>query len=172
MTTSFDLEKSAVRPWKPGDELSLVENANNKKIWLNVRDIFPYPYTLKDAKQWIQLTKAEKPPKHFAIEVNGQAVGGIGVAPQQDVYRHSAEIGYWLGEKHWRKGIMTEAVKTITAYAFETFEICRIYAGVFEWNEASKRVLEKAGYECEGRLRKSVTKNGRTGDQFVYGIIR
>lgn len=172
MTINFELKEFKIRPWQPGDELSLVENANNAQIWENLRDLFPYPYTLKDAQAWIRLTKKEKPRCNFAIEVDAKAVGGIGIALQQDVYRKSVEVGYWLGEKYWRRGIMTEAVQALTEYAFETFEICRVYAGIFEWNKASMRVLEKAGYECEGRLKKSVTKNGRTGDQFIYAIIK
>jgi RimJ/RimL family protein N-acetyltransferase len=88
------------------------------------------------------------------------------------VHRRSAEIGYWLGEPFWGRGIMSEAVPAFTAYAFATFDVCRLYASVFEWNPASARILEKAGYVCEGRLRKSVVKDGRTIDQLLFACVR
>ena len=100
------------------------------------------------------------------------AVGGIGILLQEDVHRRSAEIGYWLGEDYWGRGIVTEAVRRVTDWAFENFDLCRIFAHVFAWNPASMRVLEKAGYEYEGRLRQSVTKDGQTIDQVIYAIIR
>ena len=99
-------------------------------------------------------------------------VGSIGLTLQEDVHRRSAEIGYWLGEPFWGRGIMSEAVPAFTAYAFATFDVCRLYATVFEWNPASARILEKAGYVLEGRLRKSVTKDGRIIDQFLFACVR
>lgn len=166
------LEKCTVRSWRWGDEPSLVRHANNRKVWMNLRDRFPHPYTLQDAEQWLRLVHAAVPEANFAIAVDGLAAGGIGFALQEDVHRRSAEIGYWLGEEFWGRGIMTEAVRAVTAHAFATYDLCRIYAGVFEWNPASMRLLEKAGYSCEGRLRKSVTKDGKTLDQFLYAVIR
>ena len=108
----------------------------------------------------------------FAIEVDGEASGGIGLRIQTDVARRSAEIGYWLGEAHWGRGIMTEAVRELTAYGFQHFDLVRIYALVFEWNPTSMRVLEKAGYRFESRRRKAVTKEGQTIDDVVYAIVR
>ena len=102
----------------------------------------------------------------------GEAVGGIGFTPQHDVERRSAEIGYWLAEEFWGRGIATEALIAVTEYAFANFDLCRLYAHVFDWNGASARVLEKAGYEFEGRLKKSVTKNGQIIDQLMYAKIR
>jgi RimJ/RimL family protein N-acetyltransferase len=99
-------------------------------------------------------------------------VGGIGVIPQTDIYRRTAEIGYWLGEEFWGRGIMTEAVKAVTDWAFENFEICRIYAGVLEWNPGSMKVLEKAGYRFEARLRMAATKEDTTMDDFIYSVVR
>lgn len=161
-----------LRPWRTGDEVSLVQNANNRNVWNNLRDSFPHPYTLADAERWILLRGAERPATNFAIEVDGAAVGGIGIHPRNDVYRRSAEIGYWLGEHFWGRGIMTEAVRAVVEYGFSTFHICRIQAEVFEWNPASMRVLEKAGFACEAQMRMSIVKNGKVMDGFVYAIVR
>lgn len=166
------LSKSVLRAWKPGDEPSLVRHANSRTIWRNLRDAFPQPYTLADAKRWIEVANPATPITNFAIVVDGAAVGAIGLVLREDVFRRSAEIGYWLGEAFWGRGIVTEAVRAVTDYAFETFDLCRVYAGVFEWNPASMRVLEKAGYEFECRMKKSVTKDGETIDEFIYAIVR
>jgi len=112
------------------------------------------------------------PVTSFAIALDDEAVGGIGFTVQNDVAHRSAEIGYWLGEQFWGRGIATEALTAVTEYAFKNFDLCRLYAHVFEWNPASARVLEKAGYDFEGRLKKSVTKNGQTIDQLMYAIVR
>jgi len=166
------LNKSTLRAWKRGDEESLVRHANSRRIWRNLRDAFPHPYTLADAKRWIEIANPAPPPLNFAIVVDGAAVGGIGLLLKEDVFRRSVEIGYWLGEEYWGRGIVTEAVRAVTDYAFATFDICRVYAGVFEWNPGSIRVLEKAGYEFECRLKKSVTKDGETIDELIYAMIR
>jgi [ribosomal protein S5]-alanine N-acetyltransferase len=166
------LSKSTLRPWEPGDEESLVRHANNRKIWRNLRDAFPHPYTVADAKQWIEIASPTTPATNFAIVVEGAAAGGIGLVLKDDVFHRSAEIGYWLGEEFWGRGIVTEAVRAVTDYAFATFELCRVYAGVFEWNPASMRVLEKAGYEFECRMRTSVTKDGEIIDELIYAIVR
>jgi RimJ/RimL family protein N-acetyltransferase len=168
----FELSKSRLRPWLPEDEESLVRHANNRNVWRNLRDSFPHPYRPADAKQWIQIANPSLPITNFAIAVDGLAVGGIGLVLKDDVFRRSAEIGYWLGEEFWGRGIVTEAVRMVTSYAFENFDLCRIYAGVFEWNPASMRVLEKAGYEFECRMRKSVTKDGESIDEFIYAVVR
>ena len=166
------LTRSLLRAWQPGDEGSLVRHANSRSIWRNLRDGFPHPYTLADAKRWIEMSNPTTPITNFAIVVDGAAVGGIGLMPKEDVFRRSAEIGYWLGEQYWSRGIVTEAVLAVTEYAFATFDLCRVYAGVFEWNPASMRVLEKAGYEFEGRMKKSVSKDGETIDELIYAIVR
>jgi [ribosomal protein S5]-alanine N-acetyltransferase len=168
----INLSKSTIRDWRVGDEDSLILHANNINVWRNVRDVFPHPYTRADAESWIALCRSQTPAINFAIEVDGSAVGGIGLVPKEDVNRRSIEIGYWLGESYWGRGVMTEAVRAMTEYAFENFDICRIYAGVFEWNRGSMRVLEKAGYEFEARLKKSITKQGQCIDEMVYAIIR
>jgi ribosomal-protein-alanine N-acetyltransferase len=166
------LSKSVLRAWKQGDELSLVRHANSRRIWRNLRDAFPHPYTLADAKGWIETANPTEPITNFAIVVDDAAVGAIGLVLKEDVFRRSAEIGYWLGEEFWGRGIVTEAVRAVTDYAFTTFDLCRVYAGVFEWNPASMRLLEKAGYEFECRMRKSVTKDGETIDELIYAIVR
>ena len=166
------LSKSVLRAWQPGDEPSLVRHANSRTIWRNLRDAFPHPYTLADAKRWIEVANPTASITNFAIVVDGAAVGASGLVLREDVFRRSAEIGYWLGEEFWGRGIVTEAVRAVTDYAFETFDLCRVYAGVFEWNPASMRVLEKAGYEFECRMKKSVTKDGETIDEFIYAVVR
>ena len=168
----LELSRCRLRRWRPGDAVSLARHADNRNIWRNVRDHFPYPYTLADAETWIERAAAERPPTQLAIEVDGEAAGGIGIFVQRDVERRSAEIGYWLGEAHWGKGVMTEAVRGYTALAFEAFDLLRIYGVVFEWNPASCRVLEKAGYQLEGRLRRAVVKDGTVLDQFLYAAVR
>jgi RimJ/RimL family protein N-acetyltransferase len=150
----------------------LALHANNRKVWRNLRDLFPHPYTEADARQWIEMTQEESPPHNFAIAVRGHAVGGIGLNVGSDLRRRAAEIGYWLGEDFWGRGLATAAVRTFADYAFERFDVCRLDAYVLEWNPASRRVLEKAGFECEGRLRKSATKDGQTVDEFLYALVR
>jgi len=166
------LTRCEIRSWERGDIRALVRHANNHKIWRDVRDQFPFPYTLIDAELWIRTARSMRPETSFAIVVEDQAVGAIGVELKEDVYRRSAEIGYWLGEAHWGKGIVTEALRAMTDWAFDHFDLCRIYAHVFEWNPASLRVLEKAGYQLEGRLRQAVTKDGQTIDAYLYAILR
>ncbi|HUF35106.1 MAG TPA: GNAT family protein [Gemmatimonadales bacterium] len=164
--------RCGIRSWRPDDAASLARHANNRKIWLNVRDHFPHPYTLAHAETWIGREREAIPETQFALEVDGEAAGGVGVFLQQDVARRSAELGYWLGEAHWGRGIMTDVVRRFTAQAFETYDLLRIYALVFEWNPGSCRVLERAGFVLEGRLRQAVVKDGRVLDQFLYAALR
>jgi len=170
-TDSITLTRSELRRWRSSDLASLVRNANNRAVWINLRDRFPFPYTAREGREWIRLTAAEAPLHNFAIVVDGEAVGGIGVEPQPDVHRRSVEIGYWLGEPYWGRGIMTEAVSAVTTYAIESLNMCRVFACVFESNPASARVLEKAGFDREGRLRRSVLKAGRMLDQLMYAYV-
>jgi RimJ/RimL family protein N-acetyltransferase len=166
------LTRCSLRPWRAGDEPSLVRYANNRNVSGNLKDRFPYPYTAADAADWIERASAQTPATSFAIVVDGGAVGGIGVELGIDIFRRSAEIGYWLGEPFWARGIATEALRAMTDYAFEQFDICRLEAGVFDWNPASARVLEKVGYVLEGRARLGVFKDGRIGDRLVYALVR
>jgi RimJ/RimL family protein N-acetyltransferase len=166
------LEHCTLRPYRPGDEPSLVQYANNRNVSRNMRDRFPYPYTEADAHEWTARVSGQMPVTNFAIVVDGIAVGGIGLELGTDVARRSAEIGYWLGEPFWGRGLATEALRAVTEYAFRTFDICRIEAGVFGWNPASARVLEKVGYTLEGRSRLAIVKDGRMGDRLLYGLVR
>ena len=166
------LERCTVRSWRRGDEASLVRHANNRNVWINLRDRFPHPYTPDDAARWMAWVRSERPETNFAIAVNDDAVGGIGYEIQPDVHRVSAEIGFWLGQSCWGRGIMTDAVRAVTEHAMRTHHLARVYASVFEWNPASMRVLEKAGYEREAVLRRSAVKDGRVIDQVLYAFTR
>ena len=166
------LEKSTIRSYRWGDEESLVLHGNNYKIWRNLRNLFPYPYTKDMAKYWLEIVTAEDPETNFAIAIDDQVVGAIGLKLEGDIFYRTAEIGYWLGEEFWGRGIMPEAVRALTEWGFTKFDLARIYAGVFEYNQSSMRVLEKAGYHFEARLRKHVTKEGKTFDEMIYAIIR
>ena len=157
-----------VRSWKKGDKADLVRYANKRSVSRNLRDAFPYPYTAADADYWLDYVRSREPETNFAIEVDRQAVGGIGFTLLQDVYRRTAEIGYWLGEPYWGRGIGTSALKAVTAYAFAHHDLARIYAGVFGWNAASMRILEKAGYTREAVHRNAVTKDGELTDEVIY----
>ena len=165
------LKTCTVRSWEWRDRDAIVRYANNRKVSINLRDRFPYPYTARDARNWLDVVVDSKPETNFAIDVAGEAVGGIGFTPQHDVEWRSAEIGYWLGEPFWGRGIATEALIAVTEYAFENFDLCRLFAHVFDWNGASARVLEKAGYVREATLRSSSVKYGQPRDQLLYARV-
>lgn len=166
-------ERIILRAWRRSDIPSLVRYANNRKIWLNLRDVFPHPYMHAEAEKWIAICESNQgPATQFAIELQDEAIGGIGCRLLDDVNCKTAEVGYWLGEPFWGRGIATAALKQTTNYAFEIFSVERLQASVFEWNPASARVLEKAGYVLEGRLRRSIFKDGRLADSLLYARIR
>jgi RimJ/RimL family protein N-acetyltransferase len=166
------LGRCTVRDWRLGDAASLARHADDREIWRNLRDHFPHPYTLRDAQAWLAATCAAADPTVFAIEVDGAAAGGIGLHRGQDVHRLTAELGFWLGRAWWGRGIMSEVVPAVTEHGFEHLGLQRIQACVFEWNPSSMRVLEKAGYACEGRLRKAAVKDGQTIDVLMYAAVR
>lgn len=162
-----------LRAWKQEDAPSLALHINNINIWNNIRDGLPHPYTEEDAATFIKMNIEHKGlQENFAIEINGEAVGGIGFIIGNDVERISAEIGYWLSEQYWGCGIMTSVVKEAVKYAFENLPVIRIYAGVFEYNIPSMRVLEKAGFTKEAILRKAAIKNGKIIDLHYYALIK
>lgn len=167
----IDAGPCTLRPWHPADAESLVRHANNRKVWLNMRDAFPHPYMPSDALDWIARSRAARPVTSFAIVVSGNAVGGLGFELRTDVERYSAEVGYWLGEEFWGRGIATAALKAATPYALQTYKLNRIHALPFSENAASIRVLEKAGYRREGVLQRSAFKNGRFQDQVIYAFV-
>ncbi len=160
-----------LRSWRVGDAEALARHANSRAVWRNLRDLFPHPYKLADAQRYLAVATTRDPQTGFAIEVEGEAAGGIGIHLQEDVHRRDAEIGYWLGEAFWGRGIMTAAVQAMTEYAFAHFDLCRIHASVFAWNPASMKVLERAGYVREGVLRKSIFKDGQVIDSVLYARV-
>jgi RimJ/RimL family protein N-acetyltransferase len=162
-----------IRHWRQDDASSLTLHANDRRIWINLRDRFPHPYTPADAERFLGFVAATEPRSFFAIAKDGQAIGGIGYTLQNDVERVSAEVGYWLGTDYWGRGIMTAALRGLTPYVFGKHpELTRLYALPFAWSSASIRVLEKAGYRLEGRMRQSAIKDGRIADQLLYAILR
>jgi ribosomal-protein-alanine N-acetyltransferase len=165
------LQHCEVRSFDPGDAPSLARQANNRAVWRNLRDVFPHPYAEADAAAFIARTRSRRPETDFAIAVEGAAVGAVGLKLHDDVERVSAELGYWLGEEFWGRGITTEAVRAVTRHGLEALGLSRIYALPFEWNAASCRVLEKAGYRLEARLRRAVIKEGQIIDQFQYAFL-
>lgn len=157
-----------LRPWRREDAQQLAAIANNRNIWLHVRDRFPHPYTVMDAIQWIQLQSNEDPVQNFCIEWNKKVVGSIGVLPKDDVYRKTIEIGYFVGEPFWGKGIATKAVALMLAYTEQQFDVVRIFAEVFEHNKASMSILRKNGFSLESIRSKAVIKDGVIMDDYVW----
>ncbi|MEA4893753.1 MAG: GNAT family N-acetyltransferase [Oscillospiraceae bacterium] len=155
------------------DVESVARYANNEKIACKLRDVFPHPYSADDAVSYIEsCISRDEQVLCRAIDVEGAAIGSIGVFPGGDIYRKSAELGYWLGEEFWGLGIMSEAVRRICAKAFEKFDIVRIFAEPFAHNAGSRRVLEKAGFTCEGTMKCGVYKNGIIYDYCMYALLR
>jgi RimJ/RimL family protein N-acetyltransferase len=161
-----------IRDLAPHDEPALVKYANERRVSANLRDIFPFPYTIESAQTFLGRACAEQPRSAFAIATPAELIGGIGLRRCDDVYRRSAEIGYWLAVPFWGQGIATRAVRALTDWAFANLDLIRIFAGVFETNPASARVLEKAGFTFEARLRQHVTKHGRSCDELLYARLR
>jgi RimJ/RimL family protein N-acetyltransferase len=153
------------------DAASIAVAANDRRIWLQLRDLFPHPYRLADAEQYIGRVGSVDPPLSLAIIVEGLAVGGVGLQLMTDVNRRSAEVGYWLGAGYWGRGIASEAVTLVTEWAFGAHGLLRIFAQPFAGNLASRRVLEKSGYELEGTMRRSAIKDGEVRDQCLYARL-
>ena len=161
-----------LRPWALSDLDSLVRHANNFDIAKFMMDGFPHPYTEDNGKAFIAFATKDDPIHIFAIDVNGEAVGGIGIHPQADVQRKNAELGYWLAEPFWGKGIITNAIKQLVEFGFKTYDINRIFARPYGTNIGSQKVLEKAGFVLEGRFEKTIFKNGEFLDELVYAVRR
>lgn len=147
-------------------------HANNRKVWRNLTDMFPHPYTEADADHWFSLANRSGPGLHLAIECDGQAVGGIGVIAGAGVACHTGQFGYWLGEAFWGRGIATAAARSMVNYLFGCAQFFRLEASVFEWNPASMRVLEKLGFDREGVLKRSVFKDGQLIDSVLFALVR
>jgi [ribosomal protein S5]-alanine N-acetyltransferase len=161
-----------LRIFSDKDQSRLAELCNDVRIWNNVRDIFPNPYSEEDAVRFINSCKKEDPPLTFAIDYKGELAGCTGLVRQADVYRLSAELGYWIGEPYRGMGIATNAVKLIAEYGFEQLGLVRIYSGVFDFNTASRRVLEKAGFKLEGIFEKSTIKNGIICNEYRFAKVK
>ncbi|MCU0459913.1 MAG: GNAT family N-acetyltransferase [Bacteroidales bacterium] len=160
-----------LRKFRRNDKYRMAEIANNLKIAINLRDAFPYPYSLEDARKFINMCLRVKPYQVFAIEYKGEYVGNIGLHKQEDVYRKTAELGYFIGEHYWNRGITTRAVNLICEYGFRELNVIKIFSGVFSFNTASQRVLEKCGFEREAILKSAVIKNGKIYDEYRYAKI-
>ena len=160
--------------WRPEMAGEIARLADNPRIAANLRDVFPSPYTLEDARAYLESCMAGDGEQQLtrAIVVEGRPAGSIGIFRQGDVYRRSAELGYWLGEEYWGRGIMTFAVRELCGEAFRRYDICRIYAEPFARNIGSRRVLEKAGFQLEGTLRQSVYKGNELLDSCIYALLR
>ncbi len=170
--TILSKEEITLRPFRFDDTARLALLCNNKKIWDHVRDFLPHPYTEKDASEFIFLCQKETPQTTFAVDYHGELAGCIGLVPQNDVYRLGAELGYWIGEPFWSKGIATRAVELILDYGFLQLGLERIHSGVFAFNEASRRVLEKSGFKLEGIFERSIVKNGKMCDEYRYAKLK
>ena len=160
-----------LRGFNETDSDQLAKLCNNRNIWDNLRDFIPSPYSEQNAIDFIKICQLENPQVTFAIDYNNELAGCIGLVPQSDIYRLSAEIGYWIGEPYWGLGIATKAVQLLTEYAFKQLKLTRIYTGVFDYNLSSQRVLEKAGFKKEGIFEKSIIKNGVICDEHRYAKI-
>jgi RimJ/RimL family protein N-acetyltransferase len=161
-----------LRKWTEADLDGLIKYANNQNVAKWLTNSFPHPYTHEDGRAYLSMIANDNPLKVFAIEVNGEAVGSIGIFPQTDIHGKSAEMGYWLAEEYWRQGIMTKAIQEIVTYGFRTFDIVRIFARPFSTNLNSQRVLEKAGFSLEARLQKALFKNGEFMDEIIYAKLK
>jgi [ribosomal protein S5]-alanine N-acetyltransferase len=163
--------KYIIRDWQIEDAPLIAKYANNRKIWINLRDAFPYPYSFRDAESFISRVIEANPVTVFAIATQSEAIGSIGLMLGKDVHRFTAEMGYWLAEPFWGKGIMVQAVQFLTSWAFLDLKLHRISAEPYVSNPASHRVLEKAGFIREGVLRSSAFKDGNIIDQYLYSKI-
>ncbi len=168
----IEASKFCIRTWLESDAAALQKHANNVNISKYLFDRFPYPYQLSDAEKFISSKLDQDPVVNFAIEINGEVAGGIGLEFRQDVYRKTPLLGYWLSEQHWGKGIMPEAVKLVTDYAFDNLEVICIIANTFGNNPKSMKVLEKAGFVRQGVIKQCAVKYGDVFDEHVFALHR
>ncbi len=159
-----------LRPWDISDLDSLYNHANNSKIAQMMTDKFPHPYTLEAGRNFIAFATKDQPIHIFAIEIEGEAVGGIGIHPLDDIAQKNAEIGYWISEKYWNKGVMSAAILQMIPFAFETFPITRLFAKTFGNNAASQHILEKCGFKKEAHFHNTIYKNGLFLDEIIYSV--
>jgi ribosomal-protein-alanine N-acetyltransferase len=171
MEISF--EGVLLRPWTLSDAEALALIADDINVANNLRDVFPHPYSLNDAISWLSnFIPKNDPPVYFAIIYKNQLAGSIGITVKTDIYRKNVEIGYFVAQKYWGKGIATKAIKAATSYAFRTFDIVRVYAEPFADNPGSRRVLDKAGFTLEAIFKNYVIKNGIIKDSCIYSVLK
>lgn len=168
---NIEIGNYVIRNWQKEDAASIVQHASNIKIWINLRDAFPHPYTMADAMAFLLRAMQKQPGLYLAIASDAEAIGSISLMAGIDVHRFTAELGYWLAEPFWGKGIMTAAVRALSEYAFAELGFQRIFAEPYTTNAASARVLDKAGFALEGIMRDSVFKDGRILDQYLYARV-
>ena len=161
-----------VRPFRQDDLACLVRAANNPKIARSLTNKFPYPYTEENGKDFINFATQSKPVNIFAIDIGGEVVGGIVLHQQFYIQLKNAELGYWLAEPYWNKGIITRAIPQMVDYGFKNFDITRIFARPFGTNAASQHVLEKCGFILEAKIEKALFKNGEFEDELIYAVRR
>lgn len=169
----IETPRCRLRPWRPEDKTDLLCHADNPKVAQNLSDVFPSPYTEADADGWLKARAADEGScTEFAIEIDGEVVGGIGVVSRNDVLSRTPAVGYWLSESFWGKGYMTEVLRAFVPYAFTATDCHRLESWHYGWNPGSGRVLEKAGFQLEGCLRERFCKNGEYTDGLMYGLLR
>ncbi len=166
------IENISLRAWATSDIDNLLKYANNPNIAKNMTNAFPHPYNQEAGEAFIAMANSKKPVSIFAICLNNEAIGGIGVHAQQDIHEKCAELGYWLAEPFWGKGITSKVVLKMIDFAFNNFDIIRLYARPFSSNIGSQKVLEKCGFNLEARLKKSIYKNGVYLDELIYSIVK
>jgi RimJ/RimL family protein N-acetyltransferase len=166
-------ERLTLRPWRRGDEDALASAANHRSVWQNLADFFPHPYTRADAEAWVSRVEADQSGNlHLAILADDLLIGGIGVRRSADIARYTGDLGYWLAPTAWGRGFATEAVRALADHALRETDLQRLEARVLEWNPASCRVLEKAGFTQDARLRNAAFKEARLVDLWLYSRIR
>jgi len=159
-----------LRPWRISDLGNLIKYGNNSRIAANMTDAFPHPYTEQSGMAFIERISLDQPLKVLAISFNDVAIGSIGIFPLQDIFRKNAELGYWIAEPFWNKGVATKAIGLITDYGFSNFDLTRIFARPFGTNLGSQKALEKAGFFLEAHFEKTFFKNGEYLDELVYAV--
>ncbi|GAA6140298.1 GNAT family N-acetyltransferase [Hydrogenophaga sp. 5NK40-0174] len=162
-----------LRCWRDGDQADLLAHANDRSVWRNLADIFPHPYRRTDADNWVAYAgSADHPHLLYAIALDDRVIGGAGVMAGEGNFRFTGQFGYWLGRAHWGKGFATTCAMALKSAAFLRTPFVRLEAPVFEWNPASMRVLEKAGFAAESVRPKSMFKDGEIIDTHLYVALR
>lgn len=172
-SVKFAPAEVTLRPWARSDAEAFLRLASDREIWLNLRERFPHPLTLPAAELWLaDHLEAPPPVTAFAVVAGGEVAGGVNLRRREEPHAICADLTFWVGRPFWGRGIATGAVHAATSYAFDTLGLERVQAFVYDWNATSSRVLERAGFVLEGRLRRYVLKDGRSGDALLYARLR